>query len=85
MIDKFYYLIIILASMVVIKFCYSNMNHKHRSNTLPSYKIDSTYVDAFHVDSTGKYLINWKGDTCTRKDRSSKLIKQHKPLAVNNK
>jgi len=37
--------------------------------TLPSYRIDTTYVDAFHVDSTGKYLINWKGDTCTRKTK----------------
>jgi len=36
----------------------------HKPNTLPSYRIDTTYVDAFHVDSTGRYLINWKGDTC---------------------
>lgn len=40
-----------------------------KPRTLPSYRIDTAYVDAFHVDSTGKYLINWKGDTCGRKTR----------------
>ena len=52
------YIIAAIAAMVIG----SAMTPKPK--TLPSYRIDTTYVDAFHVDSTGKYLINWKGDTC---------------------
>jgi hypothetical protein len=26
-------------------------------------KIDTIYVDRYHVDSTGKYLLRWDGDT----------------------
>lgn len=57
------YIIAAIAAMVIG----SAMTPKPK--TLPSYRIDTTYVDAFHVDSTGKYLINWKGDTCTRKTK----------------
>jgi len=52
------YIIAAIAAMVIG----SAMTPKPK--TLPSYRIDTTYVDAFHVDSTGKYMINWKGDTC---------------------
>lgn len=57
------YIIAAIAAMVIG----SAMTPKPK--TLPLYRIDTTYVDAFHVDSTGKYLINWKGDTCTRKTK----------------
>lgn len=62
MIDKFYYVIVLLFAAIITMFCLKNANHRVRSKTLPA--MDTTYVDAFHVDSTGKYLINWKGDTC---------------------
>ena len=57
------YIIAAIAAMVIG----SAMTPKPK--TLPSYRIDTTYVDAFHVDSTGKYLINWKGDTCKQKTK----------------
>jgi len=57
------YIIAAIAAMVIG----SAMTPKPK--TLPSYNIDTTYVDAFHVDSTGKYLINWKGDTCKIKTK----------------
>lgn len=57
------YIIAAIAAMVIS----SAMTPKPK--TLPSYRIDTTYVDAFHVDSTGKYLINWNGDTCKQKTK----------------
>lgn len=67
MIDKFYYLVVILAAMSIGTFVYKNKNHKKEEKTLPNYDIQ--YVDAFSCDSTGKYLIDWKGDTCKRKTK----------------
>lgn len=55
------YIIAAIAAMVI------GAAMTPKPKTLPSYKIDTTYVDAFHVDSSGKYLINWNGDTCKRK------------------
>lgn len=69
MIDKFYYVIAMLAAMSIGVFVCNNVNHRQRENTLPRYEIKC--VDAFHVDSTGKFLLNWKGDTCGK--RKTKL------------
>lgn len=67
MIDKFYYLMMILAAMSIGTFVHNNKNHKKEEKTLPNYDIQ--YVDAFHVDSTEEYLLNWEGDTCGRKTK----------------
>ena len=63
--------LVILAMYIIaaIAACVIGSAMTPKPKTLPSYKIDTTYVDAFHVDSTGKYLINWKGDTCKRKTK----------------
>lgn len=67
MINKFYYLMIIIGAMSIGTFVYKNKNHKKEEKTLPNYGIK--YVDAFHVDSTDEHLLNWKGDTCKRKTK----------------
>lgn len=62
-------LIIAMYIIAAIAACVMVAAMTPKPKTLPSYKIDTAYVDAFHVDSTGKYLINWKGDTCQRKTK----------------
>jgi hypothetical protein len=32
-------------------------------------KVDTIYVDRYHVDSTGKYLLRWDGDTVKLKPK----------------
>ena len=63
--------LVILAMYIIaaIAACVIGAAMTPKPKTLPLYKIDTTYVDAFHVDSTGEYLINWKGDTCKRKTK----------------
>ena len=47
-----------LTILTIIMF--ADMNPKPK--TLPK-KPDTTYVDYYHVDSTGKYLLRYNGDT----------------------
>jgi len=34
-----------------------------KPKTLPNYKVRIDSIDRYHVDSTGKYLLKYNGDT----------------------
>ena len=48
-----------LTIVIIALFCDKGVKPK----TLPHYKVDTIIADAYHCDSTGKYLIRWNGDT----------------------
>jgi hypothetical protein len=69
--DTSWYLIGSLLMIVAVgAFLTSNMNHRHRPNTLP--RVETTYVDAWHMDSTERYLIRYTGDTAVIKPYKSR-------------
>ena len=53
----------ILLLTLVVLLNQSEKPKKKQSDSIP----DTTYVDAYHVDSTGKYLIRWDGETVKSK------------------
>jgi hypothetical protein len=63
MIDKFYYLIAILAAMIIGSFVIKNANHKTRPNTLPNYTV--TEVHRYYADSITHDLMKFDEETKT--------------------
>lgn len=63
MIDKFYYLMAILAAMIIGSFVFRNIDHRERENTLPNYTV--TEVDRYKTDSITHELMKFDEETKT--------------------
>lgn len=63
MIDKFYYLMAILAAMIIGSFVCRNIDHREREKTLPNYTV--TEVDRYYADSITHELMKFDEETKT--------------------
>ena len=63
MIDKFYYLMAILAAMSIGYFVCRNIDHRERENTLPNYTV--TEVHRYYADSITHDLMKFDEETRT--------------------
>jgi hypothetical protein len=63
------YIGIISFGLCVLGFLYLLATKKAPVIKNTNQKVDTIYVDRYHVDSTGKYLLRWDGDTVKLKPK----------------
>lgn len=61
------FILLTWGTFFLLLFCILRYGSRQpKPKTLPHYQYDTTYVDQYHVDSTGRYLLRWNGDTVFR-------------------